>query len=69
MHVDPVWHIVLAKLHLDVGLVLSEFDDLPVLAAAVGLGRRTHVDRFEDIGFTLRVVSVENIRPRIKIHM
>lgn len=33
-----VWHIVLAKLHLDVGLVLSEFDDLPVLAAAVGLG-------------------------------
>ena len=52
MHVNPVRHIVLAKLHLDVGLVLSEFDDLPVLAAAVGLGRRTHVDRFKNIGFT-----------------
>ena len=63
MHVNPVRHIVLAKLHLDVGLVLSEFDDLPVLAALVGLGRGSQIDRFQNIGLSLSIITVQDIDP------
>ena len=48
---------------IPLGFLLSEPDQIPVLDPSVGPGRRDHIERFQNVGLALRVVSVEDVRP------
>ena len=66
MDVDPVRKVTLYRKALDVRLILPETDTVPVLASPVGMGRRTHIQSFQNVCFPLGVVSVDYIDSRGK---
>ena len=51
------------------GFLILEADHFPVLASFVGFTGSGQINRLQNIGFSLGVVTVENIGSLIKIHL
>ena len=69
MHIHLVIQIILDQNCADMGFLLPEPDQIPVLYSSVGFCGRDHVKRFQNIRLALGIISVENIGPLGKIQM
>jgi hypothetical protein len=50
------------------GFLPAEPDQVPVLYAPVRFGGRDHIYGFQNIGFTLRIISVEDVGTFRELH-
>ena len=69
MHIDLPGNFVLLDDRLDMRLLLSEPDQIPISGSSVRLCRTGKVHSFQDICLSLRIVSVENIGCLIKFNI
>ena len=63
MHIDGVIDSALHDDRADVRLLLPEPDQIAVALSAVRFADGQHIERLENVGLSLRIVSVQNIRP------
>ena len=61
MHVDPKASGASDDLHTDMTLLFPDTNHFPIPAGSVGFRRPGQIDRFQDIGFSLRVLPVKDI--------
>ena len=59
----------LQKKSEDMRFLFPEIDDVLILCSFVGFRSSRHVDRFQNIRLTLRVISIENICAAAEINM
>jgi hypothetical protein len=69
MHIHLVIQIILDQNSADMGFLLPEPDQIPVLYSSVGFRGRDHIKRFQNIRLALGVVSVENVGSFRKIQV
>ena len=68
MHVDLMGNSILLHHHSDMRFILMKPNHILVLTSPVGLCRSRKINRLQNIGFSLRVIPVENIGRRIKVY-
>ena len=61
--IDAPGDISLPHHHLKMGFILPEPDHFPVFGCPVRLRRSADIDRLQDVGLPLRILTVEQIRP------
>ena len=69
VHINLVGKSIFFYKHPNMGFFLSKPDQILIFAAFVGLCRPTDIDRLQNIGFTLCIISIKNIRTLIKVQV
>lgn len=61
MHVYPIWNLSLFSNQLQMRFLTAKADHVSVSAAAVRFIGTAQIDRFQNVCFSLRIISVKNI--------
>ena len=69
MHINAARNRTFFDLKLNVGLIFSKPDHIPVFRPSVGLGSAAHINCLQDIGLSLCIVAIENIGSLTQFHM
>jgi hypothetical protein len=69
MHINPVRNIIFPDIQLDMGFFRIKPDHILILAGTMGLCSTSHVNGFQDIGFSLSIIAVQDVGTGAEIHM